>query len=233
MNAALITARAGSKSIPSKNIIEVRGKPLLAYNIEAAKQAGLINRVYVSTDGEEIAHVSMEHGAEIIWRPSHLSGDESPHYECIEHGVNEILQQNPDLENMVVLLGNTVMVAGRDIDACLQMLDADTGLSGVLTVWKAQDDHPYRALTDDGSGFLKSFLGSDPTLSSNRQSYPTVYYYDQGVWAFRYKWAFRREGPSPWVWMGPRCGYIERPWVAGRDIHGSLDLEIAEWWIGK
>ena len=32
----LIPARGGSKRIPNKNIIDVNGKPLLAYSIETA-----------------------------------------------------------------------------------------------------------------------------------------------------------------------------------------------------
>ena len=33
----LIPARGGSKGIPSKNIIEIYGKPLIQYSIECAK----------------------------------------------------------------------------------------------------------------------------------------------------------------------------------------------------
>lgn len=35
---AIIPARGGSKGIPSKNIIDIYGKPLIQYSIECAKE---------------------------------------------------------------------------------------------------------------------------------------------------------------------------------------------------
>ena len=37
---AIITARGGSKRIPRKNIKDFCGKPIMAYSIEAALEAG-------------------------------------------------------------------------------------------------------------------------------------------------------------------------------------------------
>jgi len=51
---ALIPLRGGSKSIPSKNIKEIAGKPLAFWTIEAALDCSLIDKVYVSTDSTEI-----------------------------------------------------------------------------------------------------------------------------------------------------------------------------------
>lgn len=63
---AFIPARGGSKSIPRKNIKLLGGKPLIAYSIETAIQAG-IGRVIVSTEDEEIATISREYGAEVMF----------------------------------------------------------------------------------------------------------------------------------------------------------------------
>ena len=52
---AYIPARSGSKGIKDKNILEVAGKPLIAYSIEAAKKSQWIDRVIVSTDSEKYA----------------------------------------------------------------------------------------------------------------------------------------------------------------------------------
>ena len=54
-NLAIITARSGSKGLKDKNIKPLKGKPLLAYSIEAARKSGLFEEVYVSTDSEKYA----------------------------------------------------------------------------------------------------------------------------------------------------------------------------------
>lgn len=62
---AIITARQGSKRIPKKNIKEFCGKPIIAYSIEAALNAGIFDEVMVSTDGEEIAEIAKSYGAHV------------------------------------------------------------------------------------------------------------------------------------------------------------------------
>ena len=73
---ALIPARAGSKGIKDKNIIDLKGKPLIAYSIDAALKSKYIDRVVVSTDGEDIAAVAKEWGADVPFlRPDYLASD--------------------------------------------------------------------------------------------------------------------------------------------------------------
>ena len=71
----IIPARGGSKGIPRKNIINLAGKPLIAWSIEAALAATSISRVIVTTDDEEIASVAKIWGAETMLRPPELAND--------------------------------------------------------------------------------------------------------------------------------------------------------------
>lgn len=88
---AIIPARGGSKGIPKKNIVDLCGKPLIAYSIEAALRAKSITRVVVSTDDEEISCVSQAWGAEVPFlRPSELSMDTSSLADVIAHAVSEL-----------------------------------------------------------------------------------------------------------------------------------------------
>ena len=71
MNVAVIPARGGSKRIPRKNIKQFCGKPMIARPIEVAKQSKLFDHILVSTDDEEIADISKQHGAVIpFMRPN-------------------------------------------------------------------------------------------------------------------------------------------------------------------
>lgn len=71
----IIPARGGSKGVPRKNIRPLRGKPLIAYAIEAAIGSGKIDRLVVSTEDEEIANTALRLGAEVIKRPEELAMD--------------------------------------------------------------------------------------------------------------------------------------------------------------
>lgn len=230
MNVAIITARAGSKSIIDKNVHKIAGRPLVSYPIQAALDAAQIERIYISTDGEAIAAVGRGMGCEIIWRPEGLCGDHVNHGDVIKHAVEFADEKETDLENVVLLLGNTVMIDGELIDKALGILDDCSDLDSVMTVWETADDHPLRAL-EIVDGLLCPYADSNRHVSTERQSYPKAYYYDQGIWAFRKGCVQRREGPNPWWWMGKRCLPMVRPWVTGRDIHTLLDVAISEWWI--
>ncbi|WP_162006882.1 acylneuraminate cytidylyltransferase family protein [Roseimaritima sediminicola] len=230
MNVAIVTARAGSKSIINKNIFNVCGRPLIQYPLSAANDAQGIDKVFVSTDGEEIARASRDVGAEIIPRPEELSGDTVNHGDVIKHAVEWVDERHPDLQNVVLLLGNTVQIDGKTIDLCLQKLDSDPTLDSCMTVWQAQDDHPLRALEINDEGLLETWGDKARKVSTERQSYAEAYYYDQGVWAFRKHTVQSADGPSPWWWMGKRSAPVVRTWVTGRDVHTMFDIGISEWW---
>jgi len=75
---AIIPARGGSKGVPRKNIRSLGKKPLVAWSIEAALKSGIVDRVFVCTEDEEIAQVSKEWGAEVPFlRPGELAQDDS------------------------------------------------------------------------------------------------------------------------------------------------------------
>lgn len=111
----VIPARGGSKGIPRKNIKRIAGKPLIAWTIEAARQASLIDRFIVSTEDEEIAEISREFGAEVLNRPAELATDESDTLNVLKHAVSSIPC------DAVVLLQATSPVRSRGlVDECIR-----------------------------------------------------------------------------------------------------------------
>ena len=228
-NVAIVTARAGSKSIINKNVMACNGRPIIHYPILAAKNASRISEVFVSTDGDLIADASREVGATIIPRPDDLGGDSVNHGIVIRHAVDWVNERYPDLENVVLLLGNTVTIDSELVDRALEVLEKKPDIDSVMTVWEAADDHPFRAL-EIKDGLVRPF-GGERKVSTERQSYPKAYYYDQGIWAFRKHTVHEETGPNPWWWMGKRVHPIVRTWVTGRDVHTHFDNGIQEWWL--
>ncbi len=92
---ALIPARSGSKRVKNKNIRKLNGYPLIAYTISSCLQAGIFNRVIVSTDSKEIASIALSYGAEVPFlRPESLSGTYSPDISWIKHAL-DFLEEDP------------------------------------------------------------------------------------------------------------------------------------------
>jgi len=132
---AIIPARGGSKSIPQKNIINFCGKPLVVWSILQAKESKKINAIYVSTDNKEIASVSKQYGAEIIWRPKEISGDLSPSEEALKHAINKISKENPGskINYVVFLQATSPLRKSKDIDNAIKKIiseNADSLFSG-------------------------------------------------------------------------------------------------------
>ena len=87
----VIPARGGSKGLLNKNILPIKGKPLIAYSIEAALQARTVDRVFVSIDSPDIAKISKEWGAEVPFlRPPELAHDTANVGDAINFTFNEL-----------------------------------------------------------------------------------------------------------------------------------------------
>ena len=61
---AIILARAGSKGIPHKNIIDFCGKPLITWTIQQLQQSKAISSIWVSSDSDEILSISQDYGVD-------------------------------------------------------------------------------------------------------------------------------------------------------------------------
>lgn len=87
---AIITARSGSKGLKDKNIIDLCGKPMMNYSIEAALKADEFDRIIVSTDSEVYGKIAKEAGAEVVFRGESVSNDTASTFMVIEDLFNKI-----------------------------------------------------------------------------------------------------------------------------------------------
>ena len=71
---SIITARGGSKGVPRKNIVDINGKPLIWFSINASLNSS-VDETWVSTEDSEIKSISIDCGAQVVDRPDHLADD--------------------------------------------------------------------------------------------------------------------------------------------------------------
>ena len=87
MRVAVIPARGGSRRLPRKALRLFRGRPVIAWSIDAARACRLLDLVAVSTEDEEIAAIARAEGAAVIDRPEHLAKDEVGTQEVVRHAL--------------------------------------------------------------------------------------------------------------------------------------------------
>ena len=145
---AIIPARGGSKGIPRKNLMDLGGKPLIAHTIEHAQSAPSVERVIVSTDDDEIARVAAMFGAEVVRRPSEISGDTARSEAAIVHVLEELSrreQYEPDL--VVLLQATSPLRRPEDVQAAIDLLvreNADSLFSACPFpgfLWRREGEH--------------------------------------------------------------------------------------------
>ena len=103
----IITARSGSKGIPGKNMKLLCGKPLLFYVSQASLNSNCFEKIYLSTDSEEIANYGIKLGLDVPFlRPVDLAGDKTKSIEVILDIV-EKLNLDGSICLINILAGNT------------------------------------------------------------------------------------------------------------------------------
>lgn len=75
----IIPARKNSCRIPGKNIVPLRGKPLIEYTIRAAQESKCLERIIVSTDCCQTANIAAALGVQVVMRPEALSRGDGVH----------------------------------------------------------------------------------------------------------------------------------------------------------
>nr|MDQ3003426.1 acylneuraminate cytidylyltransferase family protein [Fibrobacterota bacterium] len=93
---ALVPARGGSKGVLRKNLRRVHGKPLVEHTLEAAKGSRFVDKVYLSSDDEEILDVGRALQVEAFKRIATAASDTATSGEvvgnfidCLPRGIIE------------------------------------------------------------------------------------------------------------------------------------------------
>lgn len=184
---AIVLARGGSKGIPGKNLIEVAGRPLIAYTVAQAAAVGEISRVIVSTDSVEIAQAAKGLGAEVVWRPAELCGDtatsESGLLHCLDH-----LERTEGLapELVVFLQPTSPLRCPRYIREAIETLEKE----GADSLFSAGPLQGLAWRMEEGIPVPVSY---DPRSRKRRQDAPEYLAENGSIYVFK-PWVLRELG---------------------------------------
>jgi CMP-N-acetylneuraminic acid synthetase len=163
----IILARGGSKRLPRKNILELKGKPLIAWTIEAGLKSRCLDKVIVSSDDDEILSIADHYGAETLKRPEYLASDTATSFDAIKH----VLKSTEDFDYVVLLQPTSPLRKNYHIDEAIDLL-GEKRADAIISVCEV-DHSPLWSNKLPANGSLEGFLKKE---ADNRSQDLDKYY---------------------------------------------------------
>ncbi len=179
-----IPAKGTSKGLPGKNKRLLNGKPLVAYSIEAALASSL-DRVFVSTDDEDIAAIAKNCGLEVPFlRPASLSGDTDTIEAALSYTLDSLFQKEGYKPKDIVLLQPTSPLrTTTHINEAVALFHSTP--ESVLSVSDPMEHPAEMVYWKDGK--MNFCLESILPGKDQRQSYPHYYFTNGALYLFSYE----------------------------------------------
>eukprot|EP00899_Mesostigma_viride_P017870 jgi/Mesvir1/26084/Mv06805-RA.1 len=154
----MIPARRTSKHIPGHNLRLLKGKPLVAWTIEAALSSAVFDGVYVSTDDEEIGQVARSYGASVHMRSPAASAETA----LLEDVARDFESHaGVEYETLIILNPtNPLRGAGLIQDAVKRFSSAPS--ARFLVCVRKQAQCTWVKTGSDGDDFVKPLTGYGP-----------------------------------------------------------------------
>lgn len=216
---ALITARGASKRIPRKNIKDFLGKPIIAYSIEAALEAGCFSEVMVSTDDPEIAALAKARGAQVpFMRSAAASGDFATTAEAVLEVLGRYSQAGRSFEYACCLYPTAPFATPEKLRQGFDLL-RKSGASSVVPV--VRFSYPIQRALKIEDGVLAMMRPEN--LNSRSQDLPPAYH-DAGQFYWLRVPAFLEEKSL----FGRKAAALVVPETEVQDIDTEEDWRIAQ-----
>lgn len=233
MIVALILGRGGSTGLPGKNVMPIVGRPLMTYPLLAAKHSKYCDKIFLSTDDEDIRKIGDQFGVQQIERPDFLATKEALAEDAYIHGYHEIkriIGEEPEL--IILLFCNGATVLSQQLDEAIEVLRKNTDLDSACTASCYNMWSPLRAKKIDEKGLLvpfipPSFFGDD--ISCDRGSQGDAWYADCSMFVVRPYCMHKKNGDPPFTWLGRNIHPIKQ-W-GGLDIDYHWQVPIVEHWL--
>ena len=217
---AFIFARGGSKKLKKKNIKLLNGKPLIQYSIEIALQSSLINKIFVSTDDDDIAKISKSLGVIVIDRPVELSEDNSPEWEAWKHAISWVQDRYGKFEQFISLPPTSPLRTVDDIEAAINK--KNNSKADICIAITPSSHNPYFNMVKISNNSIEIVNKSD-NLITRRQDAPKLFNITTVVYAANVEFIMKKNH----LFDGNVVG-IEIPKYRSLDIDDIYDFNFAE-----
>jgi CMP-N-acetylneuraminic acid synthetase len=169
---AIVPARGGSKGVPGKNVRKLAGRTLLDYAALAARDSGVIDRIVLSTDSDEIADAGRRAGMEVpFMRPAALAQDDTPMLPVIQHAIETLAADGWTTDVIVLLQPTSPLRRPSHVRDAVKMLHESKADSVVTVIELPRHLSPdYVMRIDDG--VLRPFLDDGARVTRRQDARP-------------------------------------------------------------
>ncbi|MEM1445564.1 MAG: acylneuraminate cytidylyltransferase family protein [Planctomycetota bacterium] len=222
---AIILARSGSQGLPRKNALPCAGRSVIDWTFDHALNTQRVDRVVLSTDGDELKQLAAFRGVETIHRPHILANATATVDAAARHAVQTV---DPDgrFDSIAILYGNVPVRPADLTDRAIEKLH-NSGCDSVQSVCPVGKHHPYwmKELAGDDADLMVQHV---PNRVYRRQDLPALYELDGGVIAVTRESLFVSNPDEPHAFLG-----VDRRAIATQpgevvDIDEPFDLDVAE-----
>ena len=222
----VILARGGSKGVPDKNIKKLNGRPLIYYTIKSIQEAGIYDRIILSTDSPMIADVAKKYGVEVpFMRPDYLASDTSIAQDAIEHALKWVEDNDKVYDYVQYIFPTAPLRTSEDLLKGIDIL-FDKNADMVISVCKT--DHPAQWMNTLPSDYsLKGFVKKE-YRQKNNQVLPDTYRLNGSIYVGRWDIFYNKMD-----WFEQNIVAYIMPRERSIDIDTELDFNLAEMLMKK
>jgi CMP-N-acetylneuraminic acid synthetase len=216
-HACVIGARAGSVRLPGKNKLPLAGKPLWAWTVEAALEAGIYQAVVFTTDDEEIiAGLAAYPGVRVHRRPPGLAGPRVVFWEVVVRLLADYPRELGGARALTVLSPCHPFRRADHLRRARELFEAG-GCDAVASVTPFPLSPALAVRVEDG---LVRREGEGPVRSGDHP----LLHYPNGCVSLAATGHLRRRGT---LWGG-RTAALEMAWPECLDIDYPADYRLAQ-----
>jgi len=224
-----VFARGGSKGVPRKNLRQIAGTSLLELSVAMGLGSEGIDRMFCSTDSDEIATEAIRLGAEVPFRrPETLAQDDSPEWTAWQHLARFLIQEGASESDVLVSLPTTSPLrAYEDIENALELFRQGT-FDLVLGVSESTRSPWFNMVVREQSSEVSLVAGVEGERIARRQDAPAVFDITTVVYVTTLGFVINSQG----LFDGT-VGSVVIPRERAIDIDTEFDLEIADYLLRK
>lgn len=200
-----------------KNIIDFKGKPLIAWSIEASLNSKYISKTIVSSDSDEILNISSEYGAEVLKRSEELALDNTK-TEPVLIDVLEKIEESYDY--LVLLQATSPLRTEKHIDEAIDKFLKDDAKS-LISVYEP-DHSPLKAFKINKKGQLEGIVNNEYPFMP-RQNLPRCFYPNGAIYIVEVDYFIN----SKKLFAENQTSYYEMFNESNIDIDSLEDLNLA------